>query len=216
MFPAGQDHPLDQKEDNQSVLSNKEKKILPPDFYRRDDVVLIAKEMLGKALFSSIGGILTGGIIIETEAYRGPEDRASHAFNNRRTPRTEVIFQDGGIAYVYLCYGMHHLLNVVTAVSGTPHAVLIRAIIPTHGRKTMLKRRKKSQIDRTLTNGPGSVCQALGITRHQNGHSFQGPLLWIEETDFIADSSVIIATPRIGIEYAGEDAVLPWRYVLKN
>jgi DNA-3-methyladenine glycosylase len=195
------------------VFPNKEKKILPQSFYRRNDAVLIAKELLGKALFSTIGNVLTGGIIIETEAYQGPEDRACHAFNHRCTPRTEVMFRNGGLAYVYLCYGMHNMLNVVTAPSGIPHAILIRAIVPTHGLEMMLQRRKKTRLDRTLTNGPGSVCQALGITRDHNGHSFQGPTLWIEEIDFQLDPSQIKATPRIGIDYAGQDAKLPWRFV---
>jgi DNA-3-methyladenine glycosylase len=182
-------------------------------FYQRDDVILIAKELIGKALFSYIGNTLTGGIIIETEAYRGPEDRACHAFNHRRTLRTEVMFHDGGVAYVYLCYGMHNMLNIVTATSGIPHAVLIRAITPTHGLETMLQRRNKMQMDRTLTNGPGSVCQAFGITRDHNGLSLQGPTLWVEDTDLKVDPLQIVVTPRIGIDYAGPDAKLPWRFV---
>ncbi|MGC1877903.1 MAG: DNA-3-methyladenine glycosylase [Rhabdochlamydiaceae bacterium] len=189
--------------------------MLPANFYKRNDVVLIARELLGKTLFSTVGGILTGGIIVETEAYRGPEDRASHAFNNLRTPRTEVMFQEGGIAYIYLCYGIHHLLNVVTADVGTPHAVLIRAIAPTHGIETMLQRRKKIQTGPTLTSGPGSVCEALGITRDHNGHSFNGPLLSIEESDLKHDPSQVSATSRIGVDYAGQDAALPWRFVLE-
>lgn len=198
------------------MFLQQEKKILPESFYSRNDAVLIARELLGKALFSSIRDALTGGIIIETEAYQGPEDRACHAFNNRRTPRTEVMFHNGGIAYVYLCYGMHNMLNVVTAPSGTPHAILIRAIAPTHGLETMLRRRKKFRCDTTLVNGPGSVCQALGITRDHNGHSFQGPALWIEDIDFKIDPSQIAATPRIGIDYAGQDAALPWRFIVRD
>jgi len=188
-------------------------KNLVESFYQRHDVLLIAKELIGKSLFSYIGKTLTAGIIIETEAYRGPEDRACHAFNHRRTLRTEVMFHDGGIAYVYLCYGMHNMLNIVTATSGIPHAVLIRAITPTHGLETMLQRRNKMKVDRTLTNGPGSVCQAFGITRDHNGLSLQGPTLWIEDTDLKVDPLQIIATPRIGIDYAGPDANLPWRFV---
>ena len=188
---------------------------LPKSFYQRENVVLIAQELLGKTLFSTIGETLTGGVIIETEAYRGPEDRAAHAYRNRRTPRTEVIFKDGGIAYVYLCYGMHNMLNIVTAVSGVPHAVLIRAIVPTHGLPTMLQRRNKRKMDKTLANGPGSVCQALGITREHNGLSLQGEVLWIEDTGLKLDPSQIIATPRIGIDYAGPDAKLPWRFILE-
>lgn len=182
-------------------------------FYQRDDIILIAKELIGKTLFSYIGEALTGGVIIETEAYRGPEDRASHAFNYRRTSRTEVMFHNGGIAYVYLCYGMHNMLNVVTATSGIPHAVLIRAITPTHGLETMVQRRNKTRADHTLTNGPGSVCQALGINRSHNGLPLQGPTLWIEDTHLKLDLSQIVATPRIGIDYAGPDANLLWRFI---
>ncbi len=189
-------------------------RLLPPSFYQRDDVVLIAKELLGKALFSTIGGTLTGGIITETEAYRGPEDRASHAYNNRRTPRTEPMFQNGGIAYVYLCYGMHNLLNVVTSTEGNPHAVLIRAISPTHGLDKILERRKKNKVCPALTSGPGALCQALGVTRELNTHPFSKEPLWIEETDLLPLPSQISATPRIGVDYAGDDADLPWRFVL--
>ncbi len=191
-------------------------KIVPLSFYQHDDIVLIAKQLIGKQLFSEIGNVLTGGIITETEAYRGAEDKACHAFNHRRTPRTEVMFRDGGIAYVYLCYGMHNMLNVVTAGPETPHAVLIRAILPTHGIDTMLCRRKKQQIDRSLTSGPGSVCQALGITRSHNGLSLQGHPLWIEEAISPIDPPKIVAGPRIGVEYADEHALLPWRFILEK
>ncbi|MBI2812247.1 MAG: DNA-3-methyladenine glycosylase [Candidatus Melainabacteria bacterium] len=183
--------------------------MLPLSFYQRDDVVLIARELIGKKLFSTIGGELTGGTIIETEAYRGPDDRACHAYNNRRTPRTEVMFHNGGIAYVYLCYGMHNLLNVVTSCQGNPHAVLIRALTPTHGSQTMLRRRKRTP----LTNGPGALCQALGITREHNTLPFDKSPLWIENGDPLPPK--ILATPRIGVEYAKEDALRPWRFVLQ-
>lgn len=189
---------------------------LPLSFYQTTEVVTIAKELLGKSLFSTIGGTLTGGIITETEAYRGPQDRACHAYNNLRTPRTEPMYQNGGIAYVYLCYGVHNLLNVVTAKSGTPHAVLIRAISPTHGIEKLLARRKKATMDRRLTTGPGALSQALGITREQNFHSLDKEPLWIEDTGLKPDPSMIKATPRIGVDYAGEDAKLPWRFVLEN
>lgn len=187
---------------------------LPFHFYQRDDVVQIAQELLGKKVFSTIGGILTGGMIIETEAYRGPDDRACHAYQYRRTPRNEVMFQRGGIAYIYLCYGMHHLLNVVTSGEGNPHAVLIRALHPTHGLKEMQKRRKKGSIDPTLTNGPGALCQALRITREYNGHPLNQLPLWIEEGNLPFSHAKIYATPRIGIDYAKEDVKRPWRFVL--
>lgn len=184
---------------------------LASHFYLRDDVVLIAKELLGKTLFTCIDGLLTGGTIIETEAYRS-DDRACHAYNKRRTPRTEVMFQDGGIAYVYLCYGMHNLLNVVTAPAGNPQAVLIRAIHPTAGLSHMRKRRGKGKKDSQLVSGPGALTQALGISRDHNGVSLGSKTLWIEDGEKI-DPSMITITPRIGIDYAGEDAKRPWRFV---
>ncbi len=186
--------------------------VLSSEFYLRSDVVQIARDLLGKRLFTKCAnGCVTGGIIIETEAYAGPVDRASHAYNNRRTQRSEVMFHTGGIAYVYLCYGIHHLLNVVTNIEGIPHAVLIRAIHPTDGIETMLKRRGKKALSPTLTNGPGSVAKALGIDQRHNGLSLNSPSLWIEEH---IDPKQITASPRIGIDYAGEDAKLPWRFCL--
>jgi DNA-3-methyladenine glycosylase len=184
------------------------KKILTPDFYRRDDVVLIAKELLGKVLFSSISGQITGGIITETEAYRGVHDRACHAYGGRRTPRTEVMYAAGGVAYVYLCYGIHHLLNVVTADKDVPHAVLIRSLKPYHGIDVMQKRR---QGKKPLCKGPGNVTQALGITTAHNGVVLTSDLLWIEDHGIFFDK--IETTARIGIDYAGEDAHLPYRFV---
>lgn len=192
-----------------------ENRRLDPHFYLRSDVVQIAKDLIGKKLVSHIDAATTGGLIIETEAYAGPIDRASHAYNNRRTPRTEVMFHQGGIAYVYLCYGIHHLLNVVTNSKDIPHAVLIRAIAPTEGLDLMLQRRKKSRADEKLVNGPGSVCQALGITLKENGTSFNGPQLRIEE-GINVDPHHITSSCRIGIDYAGEDALLPWRFQLMN
>src|ERR1017187_7820728 len=123
---------------------------LKREFYLREDVVQIAKELLGKVLFTNIGGKITAGIITETEAYAGITDKASHAYNNRRTPRTETMYAEGGVAYVYLCYGIHHLFNVVTAQKDTPHAVLIRAIKPIEGIPAILKRRNKTKIDKTI------------------------------------------------------------------
>lgn len=188
--------------------------IIPLSFYRRECVVTIARELLGKHLFSSGDGIVTGGIITETEAYAGAEDRASHAYNNRRTKRTEVMFQDGGLSYIYFCYGMHHLLNVVTHTKGTPHAVLIRSIYPTEGIDTMLERRGKKKLDPTLTCGPGTVCQALGLTLQHNALPLTEPPLWIEDRDLKIATSAITASARIGVAYAQEDALLPYRFTL--
>lgn len=186
-------------------------KTLPLSFYQRDDVVALSQELLGHYLFTEIDGVRTGGIITETEAYRGPEDRASHAYGMRRTKRNEMMYHDGGYSYVYLCYGIHALFNVVTNKSGVPHAILIRAIEPTVGIDTMLSRRKKLKQDRTLTTGPGALSQALGITTHHNGLKLTGTPIWIEKGQQ-ASPSQIIAGPRVGIDYAGEDAKLPWRF----
>lgn len=185
------------------------KNLLPLEFYLRDDVVQISQDLLGKYLFTSIDGVLTGGQITETEAYRGPEDKASHAYKGRRTARTEVMFHKGGICYAYLCYGIHFLLNIVTNQENIPHAVLIRAVKPTHGIETMLKRREKNKLNHHLTNGPGSVAQALGINAAFNGTSCKGSMIWIEEGP---SPQKITIGPRVGIDYAGEDAALPWRF----
>lgn len=189
-----------------NILSTK----TPLKFYERTDVVLIAQELIGKWLMSEIGGVLTGGMIIETEAYKGPEDRACHAYNNRRTARTEVMFGQGGHAYVYLCYGMHNLFNIVTGPLNTPHAILIRAITPDCGLDTISQRRRGNL---PLAAGPGTVCQALGITRAHNATSLITGPIWVEDRGFTPPA--ITAGPRVGIDYAGPDAHLPWRFTLK-
>jgi DNA-3-methyladenine glycosylase len=191
----------------------KKMSIISKEFYQRGDVVAIARKLLGKWLFTQFKGEeLTGGIIIETEAYAGPDDRASHAYNNRRTKRTEVLFGAGGHAYVHLCYGIHHMLNVVVSNAGTPHGVLIRAIQPTYGLETMVKRRRKKTADRTLTSGPGALCEALGITMDLYGHDLTKPPLWIEERNTRIAKKKIVVGPRVGVEYAKEHALLPWRF----
>lgn len=191
----------------------KTKKTLDLLFYERDDVVQIAQDLLGKFLFSTIDGAITGGVITETEAYRGAEDRACHAYNNRRTKRTEVMFQRGGISYVYLCYGIHSLLNIVTNVHGIPHAVLIRGLTPTHGLELMEMRRGKKE---NLCAGPGALTQALGITLEHNALPLDQPPLWIEESGIDIPKSGILSSPRIGVAYAKEHALLPWRFFLAS
>lgn len=176
-------------------------------YYLDEDVVSIAKNLLGKLFFTNIDGTVTGGIITETEAYKGIEDRACHAYGGRKTKRNDALYEDGGIAYVYLCYGMHYLFNIVTNSKDVPHAVLIRAIKPVVGIDTMIKRRKR---EKGLTSGPGSLTQALGINLSHNKLSLQGNKIWIEEGE---KPSKILATPRIGVEYAKEDALLPYRFV---
>lgn len=180
---------------------------LPLSFYLDGDVVSIAQNLLGKRFFTKLDGIITGGIITETEAYKGVDDRACHAYGGRRTKRNDALYQEGGIAYVYLCYGIHYLFNIVTNQKDLPHAVLIRAIKPIVGIDTIVKRRKR---EKDLTTGPGSLTQALGINLEHNKISLLGDNIWIEEGEKV---DKIIATPRIGVEYAKEDALLPYRFV---
>lgn len=180
-------------------------------------MVAISRELLGKYLFTRLPGQpLTGGRIVETEAYAGPEDRASHAHGNRRTARTEVMFRGGGVVYVYFCYGMHDMLNVVTNAEGVPHAILIRAIEPTHGIETMLRRRGKARLDRSLTSGPARVTRALGIDRRHNGTALDGPPIWIEDRGETATDAEIVAGPRVGVAYAGPHAKRLWRFRVRN
>lgn len=186
---------------------------LPREFYLRRNVVLIAKELLGKVVVTKLNGQITSGIITETEAYEGVTDKASHAFGGRRTKRTEVMFGMGGIAYVYLCYGIHHLFNVVTNQNEVPHAVLIRSIKPVDGLPMILKRRKKENADKKLCIGPGSVSQALGICTSHTGIDLIGNKIWIEDRSINISSRNIIKSPRIGIDYAGAHALLPYRFV---
>ncbi|MGH2645695.1 MAG: DNA-3-methyladenine glycosylase, partial [Chitinophagaceae bacterium] len=144
---------------------------LPKSFYQGMDVVRLSKELIGKKLVSCLGGKKTSGIIVETEAYLGEIDRASHAYGLRRTARTEVMFGEGGLAYVYLCYGIHYLFNVVVSPKDIPHAILIRGLEPVEGIDVMLERCNKAKLDRTLTSGPGSLTRALGITTRETGIS---------------------------------------------
>lgn len=196
---------------------------LPLDFYTRTDVVQIARDLLGKVLVTRFEDVVTSGIITETEAYRAPDDRASHAFGNRRTARTEVMFQEGGRAYVYLCYGIHHLFNVVTAPAETAHAVLIRAIAPLEGLPHMHRRRKRPERpdqkpDKALSTGPGALAQAMGLTTSHTGQSLltTDTPVWMEDRGIIVGSDEIVAGPRIGVDYAGECAAWPWRFWVKN
>ena len=189
---------------------------LNKSFYQREDVVKIAQELLGKYLFTKFGRRLTGGIITETEAYAGEIDRASHAHGGRRTARTEVMFMEGGTAYVYLCYGIHSLFNVVTNKKNIPHAILIRAIKPTHGIPAMLKRRRMAEVRKNLASGPGTVSEALGIHYSDTGISLLGNQIWIEDRGYKVDKSKIISGKRVGVEYAGEDAHLLYRFILKD
>ena len=190
---------------------------LPIDFYQRNNVVKIAKELLGKILVTKWNGIETSGRIVEVEAYNGVVDKASHAAGGRRTNRNEVMYGEGGVSYVYLCYGIHHLFNVVTNRPETPHAILIRALEPMKGIDVMLERTGKKKLDNTLAKGPGNVSKALGISfKQHSGLSLLSKELFIVEDDFKLNKKDIIASPRIGVDYAGEDAILPYRFFIKG
>ena len=185
-------------------------------FYARPNVVSVARDLLGKILVTDFGGLRTSGRIVETEAYNGVVDRASHAWSGRRTRRTEVMFGGGGVAYVYLIYGIHHLFNVVTNTPGTPHAVLVRGLEPLEGIPVMLKRTDKKKLDHTLTRGPGNLSRALGLHTTHTGISLLGDAIFIADDGYRPKRSEIIATPRIGVDYAGEDAALPYRFYVKG
>lgn len=189
--------------------------MLSADFYKRDDVVQVAKELLGKLLVTNIDGVITSGIITETEAYAGINDKASHAYGGRRTDRTKVMYHLGGVAYVYLCYGIHHLFNVVTNQQDVPHAVLIRAVEPVEGVDVMLERRNKTKITSSLTSGPGALSQALGLHTKHTGFSLHGPEIMIKEGRRVGPDDVMSGT-RVGVAYADEDAYLPYHFWIKD
>jgi len=188
---------------------------LPLSFYLGNDVVKIAKELLGKVLVTNWDGRCTSGRIVETEAYAGETDKASHA-SKGRTARTEVMFNKGGTAYVYLCYGIHQMFNIVTNKEGHAEAVLIRGVEPIDGIDVMLKRTGKKILDETLTRGPGNVGKAFGFHTSQCGISLLGDELFIAEDDFKISKSMIISSPRIGVDYAGKHAEWHYRFYLKG
>ncbi len=193
--------------------------ILPRSFYLRQHVVTVARDLLGKYLVTESDGILTSGLICETEAYAGVVDRASHAFGGKRSARTEIMYREGGTAYVYLCYGMHALFNVVTNVEEIPHAILVRGVIPADGAGIMLERAGKNPATKHPGIGPGKVTKLLGInilhtgldiTQRPTGSNSFG--IWIEDRGVNISLSRIKAGPRIGVDYAGKDALLPYRF----
>lgn len=189
--------------------------ILPENFYQRTDVVKIARELLGKVLVTKIAGVVTSGMIVETEAYSWKE-RGCHAYEARKTQRNAIMFEKGGYAYVYLCYGMHNLFNVVTNKPGIAEAVLVRALEPIQGMKEMEMRRGALANPFHLTSGPGKLTKALGIDRKLNGKFLLDNEVWIEDTGKKISAGNIEASTRIGIDYAGEDAKLPWRFTIKG
>lgn len=191
-------------------------KKLSIDFYCRADVLLVAKELLGKVLVTQFEGKQTTGRILEVEAYAGVSDRASHSFGGRRTGRNEVMYGDGGKAYVYLCYGIHHLFNVVTNVKEVPQAILIRALEPVSGADTMLERTGKEKLDYTITRGPGNLSKAMGLLTKHSGISLMGKEIFLADDGVGYAEGEIAASPRIGVEYAKEDALLPYRFFVKG
>lgn len=189
--------------------------ILTPSFFLSEDVVALARALVGKILTTCLSEGVTTGRIVETEAYAGVTDRASHAYGGRRTSRTDAMYRSGGVSYVYLCYGMHHLTNVVTHREGIPHAVLIRALEPMEGLDIMRARSGGRLTDRLLCSGPGRLSKAMGIRTAHTGMLLDKPAFCILD-DGYRPSYPIVATPRIGVGYAGEDALLPYRFMLEG
>ena len=189
---------------------------LSREFYTRADVVQISKDLLGKVLFTRIAGQTSAGMIVETEAYTGNGDKACHANNNRRTPRTEIMYAEGGRAYVYLCYGIHHLFNVVTNTESHADAVLVRAVEPLEGLDWMLIRRNMGALRPSITAGPGAMSAALGITTKLYGQDLLSDTIWLEDRGITVPETDIIASPRVGVQYAGEDALRPWRFRIRG
>jgi DNA-3-methyladenine glycosylase len=190
-------------------------KKLPLSFYLRDDVVQIAKDLLGKVLVTDWGEGRTTGRIVETEAYQGTEDRASHA-SKGRTDRTEIMFGEGGKAYVYLCYGVHQMFNIVTNRQDTPDAVLIRAVEPLEGMDIMLQRTGKKKLDPAVTSGPGRVGKAFGFHTSQCGLLLTGEELYIGDDGFKVPEDKVGTSPRVGVDYAGEHAAWHYRFFVKG
>lgn len=186
-------------------------------YYQHHDVVELSRDLIGKRIVSNINGELTSGIITETEAYRGFDDKACHAHLGRFTDRTRVMYEPGGVAYVYLCYGIHHLFNIITNTDGNADAILIRAVEPVQGVDIMLKRRNKEKLDKTLTSGPGNFSKAFALDKSHYGADLTGDEVWIEKNDLLRfRESDITSTTRIGIDYAGDDKHLPWRFYLNT
>lgn len=191
-------------------------KKLPLSFYTRKDVITIAKDLIGKILVTNFNGKVTSGMIVETEAYIAFTDKASHSFGGRRTQRNEHMYADAGTAYVYICYGLHHMMNVVTNKKNIPDAVLIRAVEPIDGIDIMLQRTGKKTPDATLTRGPGNVGKAMGIFKKHSGNHLSGNEIYITYGNTAIENSPIDVSKRIGVEGAGKDALLPYRFYLKG
>ena len=185
-----------------------EVKRLEKTFFMKNDVVGLAHDLIGKILVTNINDHTKSGIIVETEAYSYKE-KACHAYNNKRTKRTETLFKEGGTVYVYLCYGIHHLFNIVSNIEGKAEAVLIRALQPQNGFSSDEINAKKK-----VASGPGKLSKAMGINIVHNNLSLLGNTIWIE--DQLIDMPGIEKSKRIGVDYAAEDADLLWRFTAKT
>lgn len=185
-------------------------------FFTSRRVEEVARRLIGCRLCTCIQGTLTAGVIVETEAYGGGPDRASHADGGRRTARTDAMFAAGGHAYIYLCYGLHTLFNIVTGPEGEPAAVLIRALAPAEGVEAMNRRRPASSPHR-LASGPGALTRALGITlAHNRTNLVINREIWLEPRSHPLPPNAIAHGTRVGVGYAGADALRPWRFALRG
>ena len=193
------------------------KSILPLSFYQRSDVLTIARELLGKHVCTRLAGELTTGRIVETEAYRHEGDPSITLHLQRKRTQAQALYQPGGQAYLYNVYRIHTLFNITTHDAEHPDAVLIRAIEPLAGTDVMLRRRGLAAPARNLTAGPGVLSQALGLTPALNGELVTGPHIWLADAGEVIVEENILASSRVGLEYAGPEAVaLPWRFRLKD
>lgn len=191
-------------------------KKLSLNFYKRKDVVAIAKDLIGKIVITQFDGVTTSGRIVETEAYVAHVDKASHAFAGKRTSRNEHMYAAAGTAYVYICYGMHQMFNIVTNEKDIPDAVLIRAVEPLEGIDSMLQRTGKPTLDFTLTKGPGNVGKALGIFKKHSGLHLLDDEIYIVDDGFKINENEIGISGRIGVASAGADALLPYRFYVRG
>jgi len=191
-------------------------KKLPLRFYTRKDVVQIARDLIGKVLVTNFPPGICTGRIVETEAYVAHVDKASHSFGGRRTAKNEHMYAAGGSSYVYICYGMHQMFNVVTNGKDIPDAVLVRALEPMDGIDIMLKRTGKQKGDHTLARGPGNLAKAMGIDKSASGCELGSDKIYIADDGIVIPDESIVITTRIGVEGAGKDALLPYRFILKN
>jgi DNA-3-methyladenine glycosylase len=186
-------------------------------FFERAEVLTVARELLGKHVFTCIEGEVTGGRIVETEAYRHEGDPSITLHLQRKARQAQALYQPGGHAYLYTVYRVHTLFNITVNDAAHPDAVLIRAIEPLVGIEVMLRRRGLAQVARNLTAGPGVLSQALGLTPALNGEPLAGPRIWVEDAGEIIADEQVLASSRVGLEYAGEEAVaLPWRFRVKD